>query len=160
MRPKPSGLFVKESPVMPDEKSTQADASDPIKEKANPTKVGWKEALLGGNNPADKSMNWVFACFGFWIVLATIAYVVLECMPSSILDSLVGLGVLQGGCVLIGLIGLTMQTFATILTYRASSDATLITQNSYAALLCFLSWIINGIIGVAFVMGGLLPWGK
>ena len=145
---------------MPDENSTQADASDPIEERTNSSKVGWKEAFLGGNNPADKSMNWVFACFGFWVVLAPIAYVVLECVPSSIMDSLVGLGVFQGGCVLIGLIGLTMQTFATILTYRASSDAALITQNSYAGLLCFLGWVINGIIGVAFVMVGLLPWGK
>lgn len=153
MRHKPSGLFVKGSHAMLDEKSTQAAATDPIKQQANSSKGGWKEALLGGNNPADKSMNWVFACFGFWIVLAPIAYVVLECVP---LHSLVGIGVFQGGCVLIGLIGLTMQTFASILTYRASSDASLITQNSYAALLCFLGWIINGIIGVAFVMGGLL----
>ncbi len=45
---------------MPDENSTQANVSDPIKERAHSSKGGWKEALLGGNNPADKSMNWVF----------------------------------------------------------------------------------------------------
>jgi len=146
---------------MQNEKSTQAeDAADPIKQRVNSSKVSWKEALLGGNNPADKSMNWVFACFGFWIALAPIAYVILEYVPTSILNSWLGVGVFRGGCVFTGFIGLTMQTFASILTYRASLDATLITQNSYAALLCFLGWIINGIIGVAFVMGGFLPWGK
>jgi hypothetical protein len=142
---------------MLNEKTIPAANSEPMDEQANSSKASWKEVILGGNNPADKSMNWVFACFGFWIALAPIIYVIGEFVPYSFLNQPFGISLIRAGCLLIGLTGVAMQTFATILAFRAPSGSNLSWPKTYAMMLCFLGWFINGIIGVAFVMAGLLP---
>jgi hypothetical protein len=154
MRHKPSGLFVKTSMSEETPPSHNGEPTSP-ETPVFPPKVSWKEILYGGNNPADHSMNWTFACFGFWAGLVGIMYL-FAWMDPPFLQAPWAIWLVLKSFIVFGLAGLGAQIHATVLVYRSRHDMEHSAQRYYAMVLCILGWVINGIISLALLTGGLL----
>ena len=134
---------------------TQKEEPTSSESPALSPKVSWTEILYGGDNPADHSMNWIFACFGLWLFIACVFYLLAWLAP-SLIDAPWAIWLVLKSFIVFGLAGLGIQMHATILVYRSRHDREHRTQRNYAMVLCLLGWMINGIIGLALLFGGLL----
>jgi hypothetical protein len=137
--------------IQPTQKEEPTSSESP----ALPPKVSWTEILYGGDNPADHSMNWTFAGFGLWVLIACVVSL-LALMVPSVINGPWAIWLILKSAIVFGLTGLGIQMYATILVCRSRYDREHRTQRYYAIVLCLLGWMINGIIGLALLFGGLL----